>query len=250
MAKKKEPGKALVKWDEQLASLAEETTKGITLAAGGKFISFAQGKMSVNGIDIDDDELECVVVGMVHHNTLYDPDERYDPKNPQSPLCYAYGTSEEEMEPSDESADKKSDSCAGCPFNEYGSSGKSNAKACKNLYRIALIAASDLDDIENAEVLYANIPPTSKKLLSAYTLNEVKGKLKRPIWSVVTLLKRVPDELSQFRVTFKFVENITDGEKLQALMDLWSGTMDTIDVPYQKHESKPVKQTKKKFTRR
>ena len=241
MAKKKETGTSLVKWDEEFANLAKEATKGIKAGADGKFISFSGGRMSFGGADIPDDEIRCVIVGWTHHNIYYDPDVRYDPKNPQSPLCYAFGTDEEEMEPHSEAPEKQCDSCAECPLNQFETSKTGRGKACKNTFRVALIAEDDLDDIGNAEVVYASIPPKSLKNLSTYLTKDL-DKLKRPFWSVVTLMTRVPDSESQFRITFKFEEMIEDANLFAPLKELWKDTMEGIDFPYQIREAPaPVK---------
>lgn len=256
MAKKKETGKALVKWEEEFANYAKETTKGASVAGDGKFIRFSGGRMSFDGADIPDDEIRCVVIGWCRHNTYYDPDVRYDPDNPDTPICYSFGVEEEEMEPHEKSPEPQCSNCGECPFNEF-ESGVGRAKACKNSIRLALISEDDLDDIENAEVVYASLPPTSMKNWMAYITREL-SKVKRPHWAVVTLMKRIPDDKSQFRITFKTEELIEDTKLFTPLKDLWEGTMEGIDFPYaerqepvRKKSSKASKKpaAKKKFSR-
>jgi len=237
---KKSTSKALVKWDEEFANLAKETTKGIEVGTG-KFLSFNGGTMSFAGADIPDDEIRCVIVGWTHHNVYYDPDVRYDPKNPQTPLCYAFDVDQDQIAPLDSVPEKQCDNCAECPLNEFGSAKSGDGKACKNTYRIALIAESDLEDIDNAEVVYASIPPKSLKNFANY-LGKDLDKLKRPHWSVITLLSRVPDSESQFKVTFKYEESIEDTDLFVPLKELWERTKDDINFPYVVREkSAPVK---------
>lgn len=237
MAAKKKTGTALVKWDEEFAKYAKETKKGIKVSEG-KFISFSGGRMSFAGSDIPDDEIRCVIVGWTHHNAYYDPDVRYDPKNPQSPICYAFGDDPDLMEPHSEAPQKQCGSCAECPFNEFGSAAQGQAKACKNTFRLALIAESDLEDLENAEVVYASIPPKSLKNWANYLAKDL-DKMGRPHWSVITMMRRVPDSESQFRVTFKHEEHVEDADLFAPLKDLWEKTMDGIDFPYQVREAPP-----------
>ena len=194
--------------------------------------------MSFGGADIPDDEIRCVIVGWTNHNIYYDPDVRYDPKNPQTPICYAFGDDPDLMEPHSEASDKQCGSCAECPFNQYESSSTGRGKACKNTFRLALIAESDLEDIDNAEVVYASIPPKSLKNWANY-LGKDLSKLKRPHWSVITTMKRVPDDGSQFRVTFKLEEAIDDSELFGPLKALWEKTMEGIDFPYAVREAAP-----------
>lgn len=252
---KKQTGKDLVKWDEELAKLAKQTKKGLK-AAEGKFISFSGGKMSFAGVNIPDDELECVIVGWVYHNAYYDPDVRYDPKNPQSPICYAFGDDEDTMEPSDSSPEKQCGSCAECPFNQFESAKSGRGKACKNTFRLALIAKDDLDDITNAEVVYASIPPKSLKNWAKYVAGDL-DKLERPHWSVITKMTRVPDDESQFRVLFQCEEKIEDSKLFAPLKALWEKTMKGIDFPYTVRDNVPVgnrkteaKKKPQKFARR
>lgn len=253
MAKKK-TGNALVKWDEEFANFAKETTKGAVVTGGSKFIRFSGGRMSFDGADIPDDEIRCVIVGWQHHNTYYDPKERFDPENPATPICYAFGDTEEEMEPHSAAPEPQNDSCATCPLNEW-ESGVGRAKACKNTVRLALIAEDDLEDIDNAEVVYASLPPTSIKNWLVYLTKELRDKAKRPHWAVVTLLSRVPDDRSQFRINFKNEELIEDSDLFGPLKQLWEETTQTIDFPYaaREVEAKPKKSTakssKKKFAK-
>ncbi len=257
MAKKDKPGTALVNWDEELAKYAKETTEDIKETGGGKFLSFKGGNMTYNGEAIPDSVLDCVVVGYVYHNALYDQEERYDPKNPQTPICYSFGTKEKLLSPHDDSKDQKCDSCAACPFNQFETAKTGKGKACKNTFRLALISAAELDDIENAEVVYASIPPTSMKNFTAY-LKEIDKKFGRPYWAVETKLSCEPDTGSTFKVFFEQTGIIQENKKLQALKDKWIGEMKTIDFPYQERvvEEKPAKKTaakpaaKNKFSRK
>ena len=245
--------KAVVKWTDEFKDLAVQSAKGAKVSEG-KFISFGGGKMSFGGAEIPDGELRCVVVGWIHANAYYDPDVRYDPKTPQSPICYAFGVEEEEMVPHKDAPDKQNPDCATCPFNEFESAKQGKGKACKNMIRLALIAESDLDNLENAEVVYASLPPKSLKNWLAYAAKTCAKALERPHWSVITLMTRVPDDESQFRVTFKMEELIEDQDKFGPLKELWEKTMGEMDFPYAPTEA-PVVAPKKankaqKFARR
>lgn len=231
MAAKKVTGTALVKWEEEFANYAKETAKGAKVSEG-KFISFGGGKMSFSGADIPNNEIRCVIVGWVHANAYYDPSVTYDPKNPQTPLCYAFGTEEDEMEPHSEASEKQCDRCAECEFNKFESAKNGRGKACKNMIRLALIAESDLDDLDTAEVVYASLPPKSLKNWLMYVTKTLRDTVKRPHWAVVTLMKRVPDDESQFRVTFAMEETIENVELFSPLKLLWERTMEGIDFPY------------------
>lgn len=247
---KKTPGKSLVKWDEELANLAKQTTKGLDLPAA-KFISIRSGKMSFGGADVPDNTLRAVVIGWIHENQYYDED--YDPDARQTPACYAFGTDTDEMAPHEKAPRKQADACQGCPNNEWGSAERGNGKACKNVIRLALIVESELEDIDAAEVVYLKIPVMSVKNFMLYAKKTVAEALKRPVWAVVSEISVVPDSKSQFKVQFSVGDNIEDSDLFTPLKVLWEKTMEEIDFPYpeQTEERQPrKKQTKKsKFAR-
>ncbi len=218
----------------------------------GKFLSFKSGQMSFNGEEIEDNELRCVIVGWAYHNAYYDPSVRYDPKNPQSPLCYATATSEEELVPHEEAPEKQASACLGCPLNEFGTAATGRGKACKNGIRLALIAEDDMNDPSSAEVVYAAIPTKSIKNWLIYVTRELRDKVGRPSWAVVTSMKCTPDAESQFKITFRNEELIENSKLFDPLEKLWESTMEGIDFPYQKQEKveKPKKGKPQKFARR
>ena len=231
--KKKSTGKALTVWDEEFANLAKQTSRTAKVSQG-KFISFSGGRMSYNGADIPDDEIRCVIVGWVYHNAYYDPKKRYDPKNPETPICYAFDESPPEdgdMTPLDSVPDKQCDTCAECPWQQWESAKQGKGKACKNTIRVALIAEDDLEDLENAEVVYASVPPKSLKNFLRYAV-ELRDKARRPFWSVITLLKRHDDEESQFRLTFSNEDLIEDADLFEPLKEMWEDQAEKIKFPY------------------
>lgn len=250
---KKETGTSIVKWEEEFKEFAKQTAQGAK-AAEGKFITFSGGRMKFGGSDIPDDEIRCVIVGWVHHNVFYDPKVRFDPKNPSTPICYSFGVEPEEISPHEAATDKQCGSCAECPMNEFGSSKTGEGKACKNTIRLALIAESDLEDISTAEVVYASIPPTSRLNWMNYVKKDLLDKVGRPHWAVITLMKRVPDSKSQFKIEFTNEALIEDSKLFGPLKDLWDTTMNGIDFPYQAREAKEDKKGGKekpaKFARR
>ena len=247
----KKPSTALVKWDEELAKMAAETTKGYKLSQG-KFLSLKGGRISYNGADVPDNTLRCVVVGAVFENQYYDEDVPYDPENPSIPLCYAFGE-EDAMSPHEACREPKSEVCKECPLNQYESAQRGKGKACKNVVRLALIAESDLEDLDAAEIIYAKIPVMSVANWKAYNLRELRDGLSRPYWSVVTEISTEPDSKSQFKVVFSVGEVIEDSSLFGPVKALWEKAMKGIDFPYVQIEraakpspKKPVKFAKKR----
>jgi hypothetical protein len=235
MTKEKKPGKALVNWEEKFAGLAKDSMKGIALPTA-KWLSIKSGVLSYGGAEVPDNELRCIVVGWTFENQLYEG--RFDPNNPSSPVCYAFGTDPDEMVPHEKSADPKNDACATCPLNEYESDPKGGkGKACKNVVRLALIAESDLADLSAAEVVYLKVPVTSVKNFKYYAAKTLQKDLQRPLWSVLTLLSVEPDESNAVKVNFSFIEKLEENdafndEVFETLEKLFEGTMEEIGFPY------------------
>lgn len=233
MAKKKQTSNALVKWEEQFAELAKEDAKNVSVSEGSKFLSFKNGDLSFEGEQIEDNELTMIIVGWSYVNTYYDPDIKYDAKNPSPPICYAFGRDEASMEPMAQAPEKQCDSCAECPLNRYGS-GAGDSKACKNGVRIAFIASDDIEDIAEAEVIFAQIPPTSLRNWNMYLTKTLRDKCKRPCWSVVTTLRVEKDDESTFKVYFELAEDglLTDVELFTPLLEKYDSCTNSIAAPF------------------
>lgn len=234
MAKAKQPGKALVKWDEEFAKLAKDSTKGMVLPTA-KFLSTRSGKLSYGGADVPGNQLRAVIVGWINENQFYNED--FDPNAGHVPACYAFGTDIDDMTPHAEASEMQSESCAGCPLNEWGSDEKGKGKACKNVIRLALIAESDLEDLASAEIVYLKVPVMSVKNFALYAKKTVAEALGRPYWSVVTEISVVPDPASQFKVTFTVADKIEDSDLFAPLKALWEKSMETIAFPYPQPEA-------------
>lgn len=238
MAKAKKPGTALVNWEAEFKNLAKEDAKDIEVGQG-KYLSLKGGILSFGGAKIPDNELSCVLLGWTRVNAYYDPDIAYNPENPSSPICYAFGRKEKEMAPHEAAPDKQESGCAGCPLNEFGSGQNGKSKACKNSIRLALIAATDLEDLSAAEVVYLNVPPTSMKNVLFYLKNELGGKQERPFWSVVTTVKPVPDAKNQFSVTFACEELIEDTDLFPELKEMAEAATAGLEAPFPVKEKEP-----------
>jgi len=229
MATKKPVSKALVKWDEEFANLAKASTKGMDLPTA-KWISIKSGVLSFGGAKVPGNELRTVILGWTYENQYYD--QAYSPDTPQSPGCYAFGSAPDEMSPHGNAPRPQSDSCSGCPMNEFGSADQGKGKACKNVVRLALIAENDLEDISSAEIVYLKVPVMSVKNFVVYAKKTVAQTLSRPYWAVVTNISVTPDARSQFSVNFEVGDLVEDTNLFSPLKDLWEDTMEGIAFPY------------------
>ncbi len=231
MATKKKPGTAMVRWDEELAKAAQEQAS--SERAAGNFFSVRGGQLSYQGKPIKGGSMTVVVVDYVLENHWFSESE-FDPDNPQSPTCFAFGRKDEDMAPHAEVTAAQSESCAKCPKNVFGSADKGRGKACKNIRRLALIPSDALDGgIEDAEIGFLRLPVTSCKGWGEY-VTKLRDVVKRPTWAVVTRIDVQPHKQNQVEVTFTLEEKVGN-EHLQALKEKCEATAKIIELPYAKN---------------
>jgi hypothetical protein len=237
---------SMTKFDEMWAKEAE-SLKSITDINASKFISLAGGTMRYNNAEIPDNTLECLVLGACFANLMYDGD--YDPDNVTPPACYAFGEDQKEMSPDPEHPmtnnrveGGEATSCQDCPNNEWGSAEKGDGKACGNKMRLALLSVSDIetaDAVKTAEPAFVHVPVTSVKAFRLYA-KQLAANYGRPPHGVVTTMELVPDKKTQFALTFKFSEKITDGAVGKALVEAHAKMEEAIRFPYTLITKEPV----------
>lgn len=237
---------SLVKWDEKFAALAKKSTAIVaSIASGGNFIKLQGGQMSYQGAAVPGNSLEAVVIDHVLLNAFYEG--KFDPDNPTSPVCFAFGEDADEMAPHADSPKKQDDDegCAPCPQNEWASADTGKGKACKNMVRLCLISANDLEDVAKAEEAYLHVPVMS--------VAEWAGHVKladethhRPPLGVITRIYVVPDKKSQFKVKFELLSIIEDNDQIAALFEKYERLHPKIQFPFVQIEAaaKPVKAPK------
>ena len=152
---------ALVSIKEQmareLATLGERTA-----AATGDKINLKEKQFTLPD-GSKHDTLELVVVDFVAANTFYEGAYNKDVITP--PACFAIGQVITTMVPSKNSPVPQSDTCAGCPMNEYESSGNGKGKACKNGRRLAVLPP-DADD--DTQIMILDVSPTGLKSFDGF----------------------------------------------------------------------------------
>src|SRR5574343_881122 len=219
-------------YEDRLAALAKQGVEQEARVGGGQFISFKGGQLTYQGNTIKGNELDVVAIDSIFENAYYG--DRYDPDNPQPPVCYAFGREEDELTPHPESADPQHETCKGCPMNEFGTADNGKGKACKNTRRIAVIPGDPLDEgtIQTAEAAFIRLPVTSVKGWASF-VKTVAALDKLPTFGVVATLSTVPDAKTQFKVTWQKKESI-DRDLLPALMDRHDAMATESDFPYPK----------------
>ena len=78
---------------------------------------------------------------------------------------------------------------------------------------------ADADTIAGKEVVGIRPPVTSVKLFSNY-VQGIANVSKRPLSTVITRIKLVPDAKTQFKMTFELVGDIQDSDLCVALMNM------------------------------
>ena len=226
----------VVNYQAELAALTQSTLEAEK--PSGNYVSFKNGQLAINGARMKDDKVEMVVLHSIFENQLYEG--RYNPNQTASPICFAFGENDDDMAPHPASPQPQSKSCGECPKNAWKSDpdgGK--GKACKNVRRIAMIAATDLTMVDKAEVAMAKLPVTSVKNWSTYA-NQVAQALKLPPIAVISEMSVVPDANTQLKVHFRFVSKIEKPEHVIALLKKRQQIHDLVYAPY---EATPAGQT-------
>lgn len=233
---------AVANYEDRLAAMAAESAQQEANVGGGGFISVKGGQLTYQGNTIKGNELDVVVLTSIHENVYYG-DERYDPDNPQPPVCYAFGTDDKDMAPHAEAAEPQHETCEGCPHNEFGTADNGKGKACKNIRRLAMIPGDPLDEetVETATVAHLKVPVTSVKGWASF-VKTVATLDKLPPLGVVARIGVIPDPKTQFKVTFQKVDRVPKN-LLGPIIDRAEAEKEAIRFPYAKpsEEEKPVR---------
>ncbi len=224
---KKQKSKALVNVKSELEKYAQETLENEKDQIGA-IISIKNGKFMF-GEDELPQPLNVIIVDNRFENAFYTT--AYDPDNPQPPGCYAIGTDQDELVPAEDSPAKQADSCFDCPMNEWGSADVGRGKACRNLRRLALIPADDLEGITvDTEPASMRIAPTGLSGFSGL-FKKVAKALRLPPFGVVTALETEQNG-NYFVVKPKLVGPIEDNSLLQTILTIRESSGDMLEAGY------------------
>jgi hypothetical protein len=250
---------ALTAFDAELAALAKQYAEQEANVGGGSFIRLSGGIMSYQDAPIPGNTISVIILDSVHENVYY-PDA-YDPGEITSPQCFAFGRSDEEMKPHENSIESQDTACELCELNEFGTDARGKGKACKNRRRLAVIKAGHFTDddewapyedgdLDKAEIAFLGVPPTSVKPYAAYVKGLANGPMARAPLQVVTRISVVPDERVQFKLAFEEVA-LLDQSEVKEMLQRRKEASEQIEQPYQKPtEGNGKPKRKKKTTRR
>jgi hypothetical protein len=240
---------ALTAWRQQLAEQAKIAAKMEEHVGGGKTFSVRNGVLVYNDTPIEGNQIPVVIAAHVLENVYYG-DAPYDPDNPASPICFAFGESDKDMAPHPNvvaAGQAQSEStCQVCPMNQWGSNPvTARGKACKNTRRLALVAAGAFDargvfkrfsakELMEGEIAYMRLPVTSTAAFAQF-VKSAAGALKLPPHGLITKISVKPDPKTQFRVVFEPIEALTDldDDYIAAAMTRHDEAKQSIASPYQ-----------------
>lgn len=226
----------VTKWDEKLAEYAQKQA-AVERPSVAK-ITFRGGHMSYQGSPIAGNTMPVVVLGAVQERALYAnviSGRAFDPNKPENPVCFALnlrgddadGSTQLDFGPHHNSQSPKSDTCATCAYNAWGSDPQSasrggRAKACKDRRKLYLLpstaiivqtnngpVAQDPAKTEKIEAATCDLPVTSVRNWAKY-LSMLASTCRRPSWAVLTKMSVVPHAKSQFEVVFEHILNIPE----------------------------------------
>lgn len=204
--------------EDELMKLAADTADHEAVA--GNFISVRGGTLTYGGAAMKNNKMRVVILDAIYENAYYG--SRFDPDSIESPVCFAFarGAEHETMAPHPKSTAIQHKTCMGCPQNKFGSANTGKGKACGNRRRLALMSADgDLTakSVEKGQIAYLKLPVTSVAGWSFY-IKGLKENVGQSFAGVVTEIGVVPDQKSQFKLTFTMEEIIQDGAVRAAIL--------------------------------
>lgn len=248
------PGTAVVSWKEKMQEV--KARAAAMEAPKGGFLSFKNGRLAYDDTYIPGDKIEVIIVDFMLENTYFP--EKFNPNKAASPVCYAIGRDEEDLQPHEEAESPQGGvdgMCASCEHNEWGSDPEGGrGKACKNTRRIAMISADALkaDDpvvaVKKSGIVMCKLPVTSVKNFSR-VINQIVKVLGEPHFAVTVELSVVPDDGRLFSVNWKVLGQIQGDPLLQALYEKSLQAEKMLNQAYPKNEEDeaPADKPKRKF---
>lgn len=243
MRERKSKSRELTTWDEKLAKEAEIFAAKEKSGGGQQIFSTQGGTLKLQDVEFPNDEMAVIILDAMFENIYYGG-EKYDPDDPQPPVCFALNHDEDEMSPHENVIkinQEQANSCSDCEHNEWGSADTGRGKACKNTRRLAMIPCGKFDkdgefepfesaeDFESAGIAFMKLPATSITNYAKY-IKQLFGALKRPPWAVMTRVALERDKKTQFKVTFEALDNVSD-EFMDAVMQRREEAKASIDFP-------------------
>lgn len=157
-------GLALI--EQQLAASAQALRGAINQPGGNRLTINENGDWVGAGGVVLGPEIDLVIIDFMSANRYYP--RPYNPKNPEPPVCFAFGKIIQDMVPEDSAPEKQHADCATCHWNEYKSDARGVGKACKNTREVAVITHDQWElPPEEQQIMTYSVPPTGIKSFDA-----------------------------------------------------------------------------------
>jgi hypothetical protein len=219
-------------WQDKMAQYAK--TGLVAERIGGNMFSSKGGILTFGGVAVPNNKMQVVIIASMHERVWYS--KPYQQDTPQSPECYAFSVTGDNMVPHAEAENPISPQCAGCKFDEWGSDPvRGKGKACKERRRIALMPAGALisaDDVAKATVGYLSVSVTSTRAFSEHVKHLAMRAL--PVFAAVSEVDLHPDPKNMWAYGFKLIAPINNPELLTALETRHLGELSAMQFPYPK----------------
>jgi hypothetical protein len=236
-------------YEDRLAQYAQEARETES-PKGLKTIGTRAGLLTVDGDTLPDNKLRCIILHHMREHQYFDPSVPYDENNPTSPICFALyegkdltnvmaheastqpQNPQEFLDPEDESKTIVLSPCQTCPqFKWRSAGGGRKGKACREVRRVGLIAADGLtlDTLAVTEIRRMKIPTMSVPGWANYL--SALAEVNRPPFAVITEISTVPDQQSNFRITFKPIAPVPD-EFMEQLFTMIDAVKEPLSAPY------------------
>jgi len=212
--------KELAPWQQALAADAKKVAhnEGTDSSA----ITIQHGTMMYHEQPIPNNELDVIIIASVTEQCLYEG--AYDPDNISSPDCFAQSTDPNHLVPHENVANPRAESCNVCPQNRFANGAYNSAKHpenggawCKGYRKLAMIpAGTEAEEVNEAEVAYMKVSPTSIKNWKKY-VQQLVASSGIPPWAAKTKVKVVPDKRTIHQITFSGIGPIGDEDMLSAI---------------------------------
>lgn len=251
-------GKDIVPFEEKMKQLA--TQQAAQETGGGNYISLRGGVMTYMDQPMPNNELECIILGASGEHSYYD--QPFDPDRIIPPKCFSVFDLDDEPTPHDNvPADQKQDEgegCKNCWAHKFKSAENGRGRACSVRRRLAVVALTDLEDLENADVAVVKVPPTSVSNWSKF-INRLSAQYSRPSFMVGTRMYVTPHAKFQFQLNFE-PKVMLEEDVFEQLLSMHEGVEPLLMAPFdmtEPDEEEPAKElkgskkkTKKKATRK
>lgn len=233
-------------WEAQLAADAAKAKDAESSTGGAQWLSIRGGALSFQGSPIPGSTIEAVVLDTRFENAYFVGG--FDPEKFHPPVCFAIAETANALAPGDDSHDKQSDACDGCPQNAFGTSERGKGKACKNVRRLALLHVDYLKpnaDMDRAPIVGLKVPPTSLTAWAEH-VRKLANVFQKPPYCFVTRITVTPDPKVQVRVSFELIEEVKDRKLLGAIFAKRAEAGSLLDARYEWTDDEAQPQQRKR----